>query len=64
MGIYVMDVLVKGEWQEVPMGTTVGSVGVMNNPSPNRLRTEAVTSVSRTTQTRIRAQRQSQLAGS
>ena len=36
MGIYVMDVLVKGEWQEVPMGTTVGSVGVMNNPSPNR----------------------------
>ena len=38
MDTYVMDVLVKGEWQEMPMGTTVGSIGAMNNPSPNRLR--------------------------
>ena len=35
---FVMDVLVKGEWQELPLGTTIGSVGGMNTPSPNRLR--------------------------
>ena len=35
---FVMDVLVKGEWQELPLGATIGSVVHMNRPSHNRLR--------------------------
>ena len=34
---FVMDVLVKGEWQELPLGATIGSVIHMNSPSHNRL---------------------------
>ena len=38
LGDFVVDVLIKGEWQELPLGATIESAVGMNSPSHNRLR--------------------------